>query len=496
MDLDLITHWQPKSGRVVEWRVTREGESVAASAETNRDLPPTTMQDRHLRRARVTAERGDPQSPWIGIAFDFDGPLDRDAMTRSLATYVRRHDTLHSWFSFDEATTDAADTSFEVRRHIVPAASIDLEYRASEDVLDPVAIRDLVAARFASETSALSWPAFVFGAVEHEAIEGAESSAGFTLFHAIDHAHTDMNSMVLTYSELRRLYTAEITGSDAELGPAGSFAQFGRIESERAAELTLQSPEVHKWLSYVMRSGGSFPGFPLPLGADDAPKPAIGSRFVVADEVYCEKFGAVCKANGANFIGGIFTALAIAQFELTGRADYTALSPVSTRSADDAFSQGWYINLIPVGIDIDDKRSFTQLCEVGQKAYHSGKELLHVSVQQVIDLVLAEPGTGGAVGLSRTLTPPPVVSYIDARRLQDSHSYDVSRVRGIVGGKDTQIASMWINRMHDGVWMAISHPDTPIAHDSVKRFADLVSSIVETVAEQGDYEFTRAVGAR
>src|SRR3546814_18596476 len=89
------------------------------------------MQDRHLRRARVTAEKGDPQSPWIGIAFDFAGTLDRDAMTRALQRYIRRHDTLHSWFSFDEAPTAAADTSFEVRRHAVPVESIQLEYPAA-----------------------------------------------------------------------------------------------------------------------------------------------------------------------------------------------------------------------------------------------------------------------------------------------------------------------------------------------------------------------------
>lgn len=63
MDLNLITHWHPLPGRVIEWGVTHASAQRAAEAEIDRELPPTTMQDRHLRRARVTAEKGDPQSP-------------------------------------------------------------------------------------------------------------------------------------------------------------------------------------------------------------------------------------------------------------------------------------------------------------------------------------------------------------------------------------------------------------------------------------------------
>ncbi|XGU19852.1 hypothetical protein ACETU7_36080 [Rhodococcus sp. 3Y1] len=170
----------------------------------------------------------------------------------------------------------------------MPVESIELRYRVGDDVSESEAIRALVATKFATETSALQWPAFVFGAVEHHHAD-LEADPSFTLFHAVDHAHSDMNSMVLMYAELRQLYAAETTGSHPELGPAGSYAQFGRVERERTTELTMQSPEVHQWLGYLMRSGGSFPGFPLPLGAEDAPKPAIGSRFDLADDIECER---------------------------------------------------------------------------------------------------------------------------------------------------------------------------------------------------------------
>jgi hypothetical protein len=42
--------------------------------------------------------------------------------------------------------------------------------------------------------------------------------------------------------------------------------------------------------------------------------------------------------------------------------------------------------------------------------------------------------------------------------------------------------------------MAISHPDTPTAHESVTRFAKHLANIITTVATQGDYSISRASG--
>lgn len=137
------------------------------------------------------------------------------------------------------------------------------------------------------------------------------------------------------------------------------------------------------------------------------------------------------------------------------------------------------------------------MAKLGQQGYHDGKALLDVSVQQVIDLVLSSLAESDSApgGLSKTLTPPPIVSYIDGRRMPDPYSYAETKATGIVGGKETQIASMWINRMHTGTWIAVSHPDTPIAHESATRFAEHVSKIIKTVAAQGDYSFSAPEGA-
>lgn len=487
MDLNLITHWNPQPGRVVEWKVTERSAQAAAEAPVNPVLP-TTMQERHLRRSMLAANSGDAQSPWIGIAFDFPGRLDVDAMTRSLRRYVLRHDTLHSWFSFGDPTADPTDKSNPIRRHVVPPESIELEAAAGDVLTDPVQVREHIANRFATETSALGWPAFVFGVIEHYHAEPEEES--FTLFHAIDHAHTDMQSMILMFAEIRIVYQAELDGTEPELPEPGSYVTYSRQERERAAALTLESPEVHGWIGHLTRNGGSFPAFPLDLGASQEPKPAIGSRFDLADTDECERFGQVCKEHGSNFIGGVFAALAITEHELAGRERYMALSPIGTRSAPEYFwSQGWFINLIPVGFEITNTRSFTELAARAQDAYRSGKALGEVSVQQVIDTVSAAAGPDAAVAQT-TLAPPPIVSYIDGRRLPGTDDYVRTKATGLVGGKATQIASMWVNRVLAGTWLAVSHPDTPEAHTSVSAYAERMSKIMKAVAHDGDYRFT------
>jgi hypothetical protein len=71
--------------------------------------------------------------------------------------------------------------------------------------------------------------------------------------------------------------------------------------------------------------------------------------------------------------------------------------------------------------------------------------------------------------------------------LPDTENFSSTRATGIVGGKATQIASIWINRVLEGTWMAISHPDTPEAHRSVAAYTGRLSTIMRTVAREGDY---------
>ncbi|GAA4472414.1 condensation domain-containing protein [Rhodococcus olei] len=487
MDLHQITRWTPPPGRVVEWTVTERAAEIARSAPES-PFPPATIQERHLRRAAAAAARGEAQSPWIGLAFDFFRPLDEQAMARAITEYVRRNETLWSWFSFADPDGDPADFANLMRRHVTDPDSIEFESRTVDVPGTSEAIRDHLMHRFATAATALTWPAFVFGTIEHE---GGES---FTLFHAVDHAHTDLTSMAYTFTELRTLYDCALDGTGHDMPAAGSFVEFSRRERARAAELTAESPEVASWMEHLRAAGGSMPVFPLDLGAADGPRPAMNTRVILIDGADSERFTDVCRANGGNFVGGVFAALAITERELVGRDRYFALSPLSTRDSDDMeWTQGWFINLIPVGFATADAATFTDLVAAAQDSFRSGKKLGSVSSQQAIEVVVAERGAAAATEFTG-LSVPPIVSYMDARSLPRSDEYVQAHATGLVGGKDTAVALMWVNRLDHGTWIDISHPDTPQARESVERYTRRLTEIMTAVARDGDHRIAPAEG--
>ncbi|MGW0177716.1 condensation domain-containing protein [Rhodococcus sp. NPDC003322] len=483
MDLHLITQWTPPPGRVVEWTVTERTADIARSAPEH-PTAPSTIQERHLRRAAAARARGEKQSPWIGLAFDIFRALDPAAMARAIETYMRRNETLWSWFDFADPEGDPSDFGNRMCRHVVPPESIEFEPVPVDVPRTSEEIRDHVVHRFATGTSALAWPSFVFGAVEHP------DGDGFTLFHAVDHAHTDLTSLSYAFTELRTLYDAEVDGTDHGMRRPGSYVEFSRRERARTAELTADSPEVEAWMQHLRSTGGSMPAFPLDLGTSDGPRPAIGTRVALLDGPDSERFTDVCRANGGNFVGGVFAALAITERELVGRDRYFALSPLSTRDSEEmAWAQGWFINLIPVGFPTGDAATFADLVESAQRSFRAGKALGSVSIQQAIETVVAERGVETITDFAG-LAVPSIVSYIDARRLPRSDEYVESNATGLVGGKDTTIASMWVNRLDHGTWIDISHPDTPTAHEAVSRYGRRLTEIMTAVARGGDYRIT------
>jgi hypothetical protein len=491
LHLNLITHWTPAPGRVVEWTVPKRAAEAAAGAPVH-PAAPATIQERHLRRAAANARRGENQSPWIGLAFDIDAKLDEQAMGRAIAKYVLRHETLASWFGFEDPAGDPADYANQMVRHVVPAEAVEFEPRAVDVAQTPEAIRDYVTRRFASATSALRWPSVVFGAVAQAPRAGGSES--FTVFHAADHAHTDLMSMTQTFVELCELYAAEVEGRAANLPPAGSYVEFSKAERERADSLSASSPEVQAWLGHLQRIGGAMPTFPLDLGTAAGPRPAIGTRVDLLGGADSNRFAEVCKAHGGNFVGGLFAALAITERELAGRSQYFALSPMSTRNTPELmWSQGWYINLIPVAVPTAESAAFTDLVAPAQASFRSGKELGAVSVQQAIDAMAGSKAARIGTDFAG-LAVPPIVSYMDGRLLAKSEDYATRRGTGLVGGKDTSIATMWVTRMANGTSIHISHPDTPEAHASVQRYSTRLAAIMAAVAHEGDYRIADPAG--
>lgn len=464
VNFGLIDEWTPRPGRVTTWTMARE--SLAAAAEAPIDVvPPSHQQEEYLRAALRNTEAGFRFSRLCLEAFDFEGVLNVDALTRALNTYLRRHDTFRSWFS--------AEPDGTIARHVVDSELLTMVPTQHGDMDTPQAIRHHVQ----DETPGpFNWDCFTFGAIEWE--------GGFTVYGAVDHLNTDGISQALTCSEIITLYLNEAFGLNTQLPPVGSYLRFCEHERTVSREVTRESETFRTWIRLVQENGGRLPTFPMPLDkeAEGYTRSALYTA-TVFDEDMAQKFDAAGREHGANMTASVLAVAAIASTEFTGKSDYLGMTPKSTRApGDELNSVGWFTNLIPVPIHIHADDTFASLATTAAKSYNAGKELTHVSFHRVLQLVEPEDGIDVPEGWS-----VPMVSYIDVRKLPGVDMFDA--INGCLFGNrgSSEEVFLWINRFKDHTSITLLFPDTEIAHKSVQTYVQKLTSIMNTVATQGNY---------
>ena len=138
----------------------------------------------------------------------------------------------------------------------------------------------------------------------------------------VDHLHTDPTLLGVLYMEMYRMYSALVGGAaPISLPPAGSYDDYCVRHRQFTSALTLNSPEVRKWIEFAESNDGTLPDFPLPLGD---PSVSCGGDVVVEqlmDGPQTARFESVCVAAGARFSGGLFAAAALAQYRIDRRGN-------------------------------------------------------------------------------------------------------------------------------------------------------------------------------
>jgi len=479
-----IDLWAPKAGTLTEFRPTEQS-LAAASGAPRSDQPLSFLQEGHIRTADHKRSQGVDWSPWIGFTFTLPGDLDREALRRAVQAFVLRHNTLHSWFEVRPSEDPAG--SGVIDRRVVDASTIELTPHSVGPLNTTDAVREHVSRSFAGDTSPLQWPSFISGAVEHG------TGAGFTIYYGVDHSHTDGLSLMLGVEELRALYVAESAGIDDQLPAPGSYVEYSGEERAAAGNLDLTAAPVQQWISILAANAGQLPTFPLDLGvARGEQTRSTRTHIDVLDTDESAAFAALCKANGVGFSTGIFAALALTEIEVANRTNYFALNAVGTRSDPRyRYSQGWFINLVPVSFTLSGVTSFTDALPLAHAARAAVKGLADVSIHSVIAEV--SKLTGSDIGGTSV---PPMVSYIDMRLIPGAEHHDELEARALGGPGTTGDLSMWINRKEDRTYVMVSFPDTEHAHTSVDRYLRHLRNVLRTVADAGDYRVVRQADAR
>jgi hypothetical protein len=459
--LEAIHEWVDVPGRLITWDPSPATVSKVNEAPVS-DVPASYQQAQHLRSYRQHAARGTEMARLTIPAWNIAGHCDIRTMTYVLNAYLRRHDTYRSWFQF-------AEDDRIVRRTVRNPK--DIKFVASEHGEKSAAQwRE----RILTTPSPLHWDCFRFGVIQRD--------DHFTFWMCVDHLHVDAMFMGLAFVEIHMMYTALMGGSPPiPLPEAGSYEEYCTRQREFTSALTLDSPQVNKWIKFARGNGGTLPQFPLPLGDPEVPCEGDLLTIQLMDEKQSDLFESACTRAGARFIGGVFAAAALAEQQITGADTYHVITPTSTRSTHaEVMTTGWFTGTVPIAVPVNAS-SFAETARAAQISFDSGLDLAHVPFDRVLELAAVERG------LRQPEPGVPMISYLDATIAPLSPAV-VAEWNGLNGKIYSELGAahqvgMWINRFGNGASVTLAFPNNPIARESVTRYVDAMKSVFLRVAE-------------
>lgn len=463
-----IESWHPRPGEVLEVRPTERTLAATRSAAVS-PARPSLLQESHIRTAADRRAKGVPWSPWLAFAFHVPQRLDRDAFRRTMQRFVTRHGALLSWFEPDDEQIDDRTT---FSRRALAAEDVELELVDAGTAADTDAARAAITERFAATTSPLVWPSFAAGAIDH-------GDEGFTVFYGVDHSFSDGVSIALGVDDIFRTYQFEAHGEGAPPVAVGSYVDFSEQERVRSERLTWRTPAVRVWARALLSVRNKLPSTPLDIGLEPGrTAPSTRMNRTIADAQTMEAFERRCKAHGGGVSAGLFGILALIDVALTGRPSYLVLNTIATRSdARYAMAQGWFINLVPIAFRVPGGASFDDLVGKAQKSMRRSKAATDVPARAIVDYA----AKFGGVKVGATAVPP-MVSYLDMRRLPGAELPGVDDAHALGGPGTTGDVSVWINRRTDRTYALMSYPDNPVAAASIDSYFRAITELIRAVA--------------
>ena len=441
----------PDPGSVVSWQPS------PASLAKARQAPISAVPASYMQTVYLDIFRGSGETPELLISsWDIAGQCDIRAMTYVINAHLRRHDTYRSWFEHTDAD--------HIVRHTISDAT-DIE-------LVPTPHGKMTPAEWLSHILAtpnpLQWDCFRFVLIQR--------SDHFTFFVCVDHLHSDAVSLSVAFAEIHMMYDALVDGGrPVRLAEPGSYHDYCVRERAFLSALTLESLEMRQWIEFAEYNGGTFPGFPLPLGDELAPAATVSIQLM--NERQTAGFESACVAAGARFSGGVFACAALAHYELTGAEIYCGLTSVETRRTPADFrTVGWFTGQAPVVVPITAS-SFTATVSAAQASFDSCKELANVPFAFALELApwLRPPGLNQMMLFQLDASVPPLSAIFGSQ--SDGLNF---RLCFSAGGADFNIR-VW--RLEKETHVMARFPNNPVARDSITRYITALKSVYARVAD-------------
>jgi hypothetical protein len=188
------------------------------------------------------------------------------------------------------------------------------------------------------------------------------------------------------------------------------------------------------------------------------------------------RFEAICHQAGARFSGGLFACAAWVQYELTGAETYYGLTPIDKRKTPAEFmAVGWFTGVVPFTVHVDPN-SFEETARSAQASFDANMDLANVPYDRVLELApwLRRYGPQFTM-LSYMDTGLPPLSAIATSALSSGNA------TAFFDGRSPAFMYSTVLRSFDEVSILVSHPNGPIAGESVARFTKALRSVFERV---------------
>ncbi|MEV7289573.1 condensation domain-containing protein [Streptomyces sp. NPDC093252] len=490
-----IQRCEVRPGRLVEW--TLSPATVATAAGLPDDTrPPAYIQESHIRTARVVREDGLYVPTWLGAAFDLAGPVDLDALQEALRGWTLRHETLRSGFrsaggggdsggagsSGDPGASGSAGDSGvagssgasggsegELRRFTLDAASVTLHREVVGDFTDPDVLVRHLQDRFDVAADALCWPNLIYTAVVRD--------TGASVYMAFDHSNVDAYSLHRIPAEIHELYAAAVAGRTLPEARVGSYVDFCESERADADRIGADHEIVGRWREFIRRCDGRLPSFPVDLGLTPGrvlpPQKLMREPLVDADTAAA--FEARCRRYGGSGIG-VLAATALVLREIGETEVYRTVLPFHTRAKSRwSESVGWYVGGAPIEVALEPGLDFTGALAAVRAEVHANRALARMPMARVLRLLGAD---------FRPTSPDlySIVSYVDARGLPGAERWAEQSAYALIRVSYGDQVCVWVNRLHEGLWLASRYPDTDVAQKNMRLYVERLRDVITEVS--------------
>ena len=465
MKMARLSDHPTQGGKVIDWTPTQSTLDAMTTAPAT-GVTPSLMQITHLALAKGKAREGFTDSSWLCSAFELEGPFDVDAWTNTVNTWVARHGGLRNWFTLEDDD--------EIARHELPPDQVAFEPSVFSEHVTPTEMLEHVHAQFDIHAVPLGRLGYTFTAVV-----GDDKTV---MYFGGDHSYLDGFSVLLLFWELNTLYDCERAGTVADLPPVGSYPDYCVEERALADTFELLSPGVQYWLEFAIKGGGALPTFPLDLGIPKGVKvPCVPVYTELLDNGLDVAYEAAVKDLGGTFPAGLYAACAMAAHEMGAATSYRFLNPVHSRWSPEWIpAMGWFVNLVPLHIDIEPDDTFASLAQRVRQVFKESKVAGEVPTLRVIEII-NEFIEFSADSADR----PPIVSYLDGNIIPGHERWDIQNSYGLTGAGDDDDVYQWINRMPGHTYVTCSCPGTPQAVHAVQSFFQRAAEILQQVAITG-----------